>query len=222
MAKTRRLGIMGGTFDPVHLGHLIIAEEFWYRLRLDAVLFLPTSGPPHKSEQTITPIDDRLAMLHLAIDDNPHFAVSLVDAARPGPTYTADSLAILAQDHPGAELIFLMGLDSLRDLPTWHDPNRIARQARLGVAQRPGVEFELAAVLARVPEAVGRIDFVDVPLIAVSSSDIRERVATGAPITYQVPATVERYILSHGLYRLGPASGSSTPGPLGPVNQRRS
>ena len=199
--ETTRLGIIGGTFDPIHLGHLIIAEEFWYRLRLERVLFLPTSSPPHKVGQAISPVDDRLAMLGLAIEGNPHFAISVIDAERPGLTYTADTLPILQARNPRAQLYFLIGLDSLRDLPTWHEPGRIVRQARLGVAGRPGVELDLPAVLAQVPEAAGRIDFVDVPLIGISASDIRQRVGDGAPITYQVPAAVEAYIYAHRLYR---------------------
>ena len=199
--ETTRLGIIGGTFDPIHLGHLIIAEEFWYRLRLERVLFLPTSSPPHKVGQAISPVDDRLAMLGLAIEGNPHFAISVIDAERPGLTYTADTLPILQARNPRAQLYFLIGLDSLRDLPTWHEPGRIVRQARLGVAGRPGVELDLPAVLAQVPEAAGRIDFVDVPLIGISASDIRQRVRDGAPITYQVPAAVEAYIYAHRLYR---------------------
>ncbi|HET7034159.1 MAG TPA: nicotinate-nucleotide adenylyltransferase [Thermomicrobiaceae bacterium] len=196
-----RLGIIGGTFDPVHLGHLIIAEEFWYRLGLERVLFLPTSSPPHKVGRAISPVADRLAMLRLAIEGNPHFAVSLVDVERSGPTYTADTLAILAGQHPGAQLFFLIGLDSLRDLPTWHEPGRIVRQARLAVAGRPGVTLDLPAVLAQVPEAADRIDFVDVPQIDISASAIRRRVRNGAPITYQVPPAVEAYISARGLYR---------------------
>ncbi|HEU5424133.1 MAG TPA: adenylyltransferase/cytidyltransferase family protein, partial [Nitrolancea sp.] len=98
--ETTRLGIIGGTFDPIHLGHLIIAEEFWYRLRLERVLFLPTSSPPHKVGQAISPVDDRLAMLRLAIDGNPHFAISVIDVERPGLTYTADTLPILQARNP--------------------------------------------------------------------------------------------------------------------------
>jgi nicotinate-nucleotide adenylyltransferase len=123
-----RIGILGGTFDPVHLGHLIIAEELRFRLRLETVLFLLAGRPPHKTDVDISPDVDRLVMLSQAIVGNPHFELSLIDLNRVGLSYTADSLASIQRDKPGAELFFLMGEDSLRDLPTWHDPNRIARR----------------------------------------------------------------------------------------------
>ena len=204
MAGEKRLGIFGGTFDPVHLGHLIVAEEFQYQLELDRILFLPTSRPPHKEGQAISTIDDRVAMLKQAIAGNPHFELSLIDAQQAEPTYTADSLQRLSAAYPGTELIFLIGLDSLRDLPTWHDPGRIVQQARLGIAGRPDVELDLDAIFDAVPAARGRLDFVDTPLIGISATDLRARVARGAPIRYQVPEPVEQYIREHGLYR--PAS----------------
>jgi nicotinate-nucleotide adenylyltransferase len=203
VAETR-LGIFGGTFDPVHLGHLIIAEEFLHTLRLDRVLFLPTSRPPHKEGQVVSPVADRVAMLTLAITGNPRFDLSLIDAEQTEPTYTADSLQRLAAAYPGSELIFLIGLDSLRDLPSWHEPERIVEQARLGVAGRPDVELDLDAVLDAVPAARGRLDMVDVPQIGISATDLRDRVRRGAPIRYQVPDPVERYIVEHGLYRAEP------------------
>ena len=142
-----RLGIFGGTFDPIHLGHLLIAEELMFRLSLDRVLFLPSNLPPHKTGQMVSPNDDRMVMLRAALQGNPHFDISTVDMDRPGLSYTADSLEILGERHPHSELIFLMGQDSLRDLPTWHDPNHIARSARLGVALRPGVNVDLDAII---------------------------------------------------------------------------
>jgi nicotinate-nucleotide adenylyltransferase len=196
-----RIGVFGGTFDPVHLGHLIIAEELRYRLRLDCVLFLPARQPPHKTDREITPEAHRVAMLQLALAGNPSFTLSTVDLDRPGPSYTADSLEILHQDFPESTLFFLMGQDSLRDLPTWHDPNRIARQAYLAVALRPDVTLDVEAVVRQVPEARGRIEMVSVPLIGISSQSIRQRVREGLPIRYQVPLEVERYIEQQGLYR---------------------
>lgn len=219
MTGQRRLGIFGGTFDPIHLGHLIVAEAFRYELRLDRVLFLPSNQPPHKEGQVISPIEDRIAMVRLAIADNPGFALSLVDAEQRGPTYTADTLQRLAELHPGAELAFLIGLDSLRDLPTWHDPERIVRQARLGVAARPAVALNLEAVLRAVPAARGRLDFIEAPLLGISGSDLRRRVRAGAPIRYRVPDGVAVYIDAHGLYR-EPARASGAE-PAGGLPERR-
>jgi cytidyltransferase-like protein len=127
-----RLGIFGGTFDPIHHGHLIVAEVLKEELQLSRVLFLPAGQPPHKIGRPITPIAHRLAMLQLALQGNPHFAISYVDVRRPGPCYTVDSLTLLRREYSDAELVFLMGEDSLHDLPTWHEPNRIAELALLG------------------------------------------------------------------------------------------
>ncbi len=196
-----RIGVFGGTFDPVHIGHLIIAEEFRYWLMLDWVLFLPARQPPHKTDREITPEAHRVRMLQLALAGNPSFTVSTVDLDRPGPSFTADSLEILHRAHPESMLYFLMGEDSLRDLPTWHDPNRIARQAYLGVALRPEVTLDVEAVVRQVPEARGRIEMVSVPLIGISSQSIRQRVREGSPIRYQVPLEVEHYIEQQELYR---------------------
>ncbi|MBX6753560.1 nicotinate-nucleotide adenylyltransferase [Thermorudis peleae] len=196
-----RLGIFGGTFDPVHHGHLIIAEAFREHLQLSAVLFLPAHTPPHKQGRPITPLQHRLAMLQLALLDEPAFAISYVDAQRAGPSYTADSLALLRQQYPEDELYFLMGQDSLAGLPTWHEPQRVAEQAFLAVAMRPGVSVDLDALYQAVPAARGRVILVSVPLIQIASSDIRQRVAEGRSIRYFVPPAVEAYIVHHGLYR---------------------
>lgn len=197
---TSRIGVFGGTFDPPHIGHLIIAAELRHALRLDHVLFVPAGRPPHKPE-TVSDDDDRLAMVRLAIAGDPAFAVSTVDVDRGGPSYSADLLAILKGEFPDASLAFLMGEDSLRDFPSWHRPGTIATLAELGVATRPGVEVDLGTVLRAVPEAAGRVVLVPTPSIGVSSRDLRRRVATGAPIAHQVPAAVERYIRERGLYR---------------------
>lgn len=196
-----RLGIFGGTFDPIHAGHLIIAEELRYRLSLERILFLPAARPPHKTDLQISPDHDRALMLEMGIAGNTNFAVSYGDLERAGLSYTADSLGILRQQYADHVIYFLMGQDSLRDLPNWHDPNRIARQALLGVALRPGVEVDLDRIVHQVPDAAGRIELVDVPLIQIASRTIRQRVREGRPIRYQVPREVEEYIVRHGLYR---------------------
>ncbi|HIC88581.1 MAG TPA: nicotinate (nicotinamide) nucleotide adenylyltransferase, partial [Anaerolineae bacterium] len=121
-----RIGILGGTFDPPHIGHLILAEEAYHQLHLDCVYFVPAGDPPHKRHLHLSPVEDRLRMVTLAIADNPHFVVSRIDADRPGPHYTIDMVRLLRDSlPPGTELFFLMGLDSLADLPNWHDPDRL-------------------------------------------------------------------------------------------------
>ncbi|HEX7102032.1 MAG TPA: nicotinate-nucleotide adenylyltransferase [Nitrolancea sp.] len=200
LTRPERLGILGGTFDPVHLGHLIIAEELKFRLELEHVLFLPSRRPPHKTLQEISPNADRMTMLELAIEGNPHFGISTVDMHREGLSFTSDSLAIIRDEHPETDIFFLMGQDSLRDLPSWHEPNFIAERARLGVALRPGVEVDVDAILRAVPAARGRLQLIPVPLIQISSREIRRRVYHGEPITYQVPRAVEDHIRKVGLY----------------------
>jgi nicotinate-nucleotide adenylyltransferase len=195
-----RVGIFGGTFDPIHHGHLLIAAELRHRLRLGRLLFLPAGQPPHKTDRAISSDAHRMRMLELAIDGDPNFEISRIDIERGGYSYTADSLALLQQSFPDASLYFLMGQDSLRDLPHWHEPGRIAEQAMLGVALRPGVHVDVDHILTVVPEANDRIEFVQVPLIQIASSDIRRRVRTGEPIRYHVPLLVEDYIHTHRLY----------------------
>ncbi|MGH9173676.1 MAG: nicotinate-nucleotide adenylyltransferase, partial [Vicinamibacterales bacterium] len=161
-----RVGVFGGTFDPIHVGHLIIAEIMRHQLSLSAVIFLPAGRPPHKPGQVLSADSDRLAMLNLAIVDCPAFSISRVDIDRGGASYTADSLRLLHRQYDDVDnLYFLMGQDSLGDFPTWHRPDLIASQARLGVALRPGVDVAVDRVEKAVPEARGRIDIVPVPLI---------------------------------------------------------
>ncbi len=201
MTPIPRIGAFGGTFDPIHIGHLIAAADLKHALGLDRVLFLPAGDPPHKAEQRIAPVLHRLAMLRLAIADEPSFEVSTLDLNGSGPSYTVDLLARLHEAIGPLELLFLMGEDSLRDLPTWHQPGRIATLAQIGVARRPGVEVDMEALLAAAPEAAERVHLVSIPEIGVSSRDIRQRIAAGAPIAFQVPQRVEAYIRREGLYR---------------------
>jgi len=202
MTASRKLAIFGGTFDPVHIGHLIIAEIMRHHLGLEQVIFLPAGRPPHKPDQVLSSDNDRLEMLRLAIADTPSFTISTVDIDRPGASYTADTLLTLQQQAgTDCELFFLMGQDSLRDFPTWHRPDLIAQRARLLVALRPGVTVSLADVERAVPETTGRVELVPVPLIGVSSSEIRRSVRSGGPYRYQVLPSVADYITQHDLYR---------------------
>jgi nicotinate-nucleotide adenylyltransferase len=165
------------------------------------VLFLPAARPPHKPGHTLAPNEDRLRMIQLAIDGVPSFSVSEIDLCRPGLSYTVETLVELrSQLDPDTTLHFLMGMDSLSDFPRWHQPDRIAELARLGVARRPGVDVSARDVEMLVPAAQGRIDIVGVPLIDISSSDIRDRIRTGQPYRFQVMPGVSEYIRSRGLY----------------------
>ena len=200
VSRITRLGVLGGTFDPPHYGHLALAENARVQLGLDRVLFVPAGQPPHKPEHPVASDHHRAAMVQAAIADNPGFALSRVDLDRPGPHYTVDMLALVQQEYPGAELVFLMGGDSLAQLPFWRDPAGIARLARLAVMRRPGYEPDLEALERTVPGLSERLLWIDAPPLALSSSDLRRRVREGLPICYLVPPPVESYIREHHLY----------------------
>lgn len=202
LGAARRVGLFGGTFDPVHIGHLIAATEVLAQLHLDRLLFLPAGQPPHKGGRTIATAPQRLRMLELATAGRAGFAVSTFDLHTNGPSYTADLLerAHAASKSP-REFYFLMGEDSLRDFANWREPGTIARLARLAVVTRPEASVNVQEVIALVPGLAHRVHCLPIPHVATSSSDLRERVATGRPIAYQVPVDVERYIDGNGLYR---------------------
>ncbi len=202
-----KLGVLGGTFDPPHIGHLILAEEARLALGLDQVLFAPAGAPWRKVGQELSPRESRLAMVRLAVGDNPHFAVSSLEIEREGPSYTAETLAELC-DQLGreTEFFFIMGGDSLVDFPHWHEPQRILELACLAVAERPepgdvGLGESLAEELARGIQE--RVIWLRMPLIAISASAVRERVRRGLSIRYWVPPAVEEYIRQHKLYAAG-------------------
>lgn len=195
-----RIGVFGGTFDPIHLGHLVAAEETRARLRLDQVLFVPARVPPQKVGNDISPAHHRVAMIRLAIASNPSFALSEVDIERPGTSYTVDTLRLLRDKWPLAELYFIMGMDSLVDLLDWKDPHRIVQLARLAVVGRPGFDTPMSELERELPGIRERVEFVDAPHLEISSSDLRWRVRAGLPIRYQVPEPVETYIRENNLY----------------------
>jgi nicotinate-nucleotide adenylyltransferase len=197
-----RLGILGGTFDPIHIGHLILAEEAWYRLGLDQVLLAPAADPPHKRERGKSPAEQRVRMVELAIADNPHLALSRIDVDRPGPHYTLDMVRLLLEQYgPGAELYFLMGLDSLVDLPTWHRPLELMQQCHLVAFSRPDAVFDWNALEAALPGVRLRVILLPMPLLQISGSDLRERARQGRPLRYQVLPDVEQYIQQHQMYQ---------------------
>ena len=196
-----RLGVIGGTFDPPHYGHLALAESALIQLGLARVLFVPAGEPPHKPAQPIAAGHHRAAMVEMSIADNPAFALSRVDLDRPGPHYTVDTLTLLQRQQPEADLYFLIGGDSLAQFITWRDPAGIVRQAWLAVMERPGYEPDLEGLEQAVPGLRERLVWLDVPRLDISASDLRRRVRQGLPIRYLVPPPVEAYVRENGLYR---------------------
>jgi nicotinate-nucleotide adenylyltransferase len=200
VAKVRpRLGVLGGSFDPPHTGHLVIASEAFARFDLERVLFVPAAAPPHKAPGRRTAASARLAMTAAAIGPDARFEVLGIEIER-DLVYTRDTLQAVADRFPDHDLVFIMGSDSVLQLETWHDPEGILRLCELAVAPRPGDDPEVvAAALARW--GAGRARLMDAPLVAISSSAVRARVAAGLPIRYLVPAAVEAYVRQHDLYR---------------------
>lgn len=205
-AEKQRIGLVGGTFDPIHYGHLVIAEEVRTALDMTEMIFIPVGQPPHKPGRVITPAQHRLAMLELALASNPRFTISLVEMDRPGPSYLVDTLRILrTQMGTDVELSFVIGWDSLEELYTWHEPLGILAQLDALVAVgRPGYvdggAYNNKQLEARLPGITQRLHVVQAPQFSVSSTDLRRRVAQGRPIKYQLPEAVERYIFEHDLY----------------------
>ena len=198
-----RLGILGGTFDPVHTGHLIIGQEAAAALNLDEVLFLPTGRPWMKEGSPVTASEHRVAMLRLAVECNSVFRVSTLEADRPGLSYTVDTLpALLEGEAAGASLFFILGMDSLETLHRWKEPHRLFDMCTLVAVSRPGhMDFDRASLEGIRPGASKEVVFLEGPDIGISGAEIRRRVQRGQPIAYWVPAEVERYIQEHGLYQ---------------------
>ncbi len=199
-ARARRIGVFGGTFDPVHKGHLHIAGELREALGLERVIWVPAGRPPHKSGHIVSSDRDRFAMLELALAGSPRDEISRIDIDRAGPSYTADTLELLREQVSPATLVFLMGEDSLRDLPTWHDPGRILGAAELAVAGRPGIDANLDVITRAIPALNGRVHLATIDEVPISASDIRQRVREKRSIAGLVPPEVESYIRERGLY----------------------
>jgi nicotinate-nucleotide adenylyltransferase len=186
---------MGGTFDPVHHGHLVAASEVAVLFGLDEVVFVPTGQPWQKGHREVSPAEDRYLMTVVATASNPRFTVSRVDLDRGGPTYTIDTLDDLRRQRPGDELFFITGADALSQILSWRDSDRCFELAHFIGVTRPGFDLEAA----HLPE--GTVSLVEVPALAISSSDCRERVGRGMPVWYLVPDGVVQYIEKRGLYR---------------------
>ena len=200
MRAQRRLGLLGGTFDPPHYGHLVAAQEAAVQLGLERVLFLPARQNPLKRGEPSSSVEDRCAMVAAAIGDDGRFELSRADIDRPPPSYTADLLRALSSDD--CELYFLVGADILPELHRWRAPEEIVRLARLAVVNRPGAAApNLAALTRDLPAARDRVDILRLPGVDISSTELRGRVRAGLPIRYLVPPAVEEYIMAKGLYR---------------------
>ena len=202
---SKDVAIFGGTFDPIHVGHLIVAEEVRVKLGVEEIVFVPVGQPWLKADRRISSGKHRLAMIRLAIADNPHFKVSTLEIDRPGLTYTVDTVDMLRRQMGSeAKLFFLMGGDSLRELPQWKEPKRLIQLCRLVVFTRPDSRLPSMNELEEgVPGVSDNIVIVDVPQIDVSATEVRQRVRQGAPIDELVLPAVKDYILGSGLYREG-------------------
>jgi nicotinate-nucleotide adenylyltransferase len=197
-----QVGVFGGTFDPPHLGHLILAAEALDQLRLDRILWVLTQDPPHKHGQMIRPWEERFDMVRLATAGDPTFEISRVDIDRPGPHYAVDTMGILASQLPQTSLFYLIGGDSLHDLPSWHQPRQFLEScAGLGVMRRPGDSINLDALEGVLPGISARVHFITAPLLEISSRDIRERIASGRPFRYYLTPAVYQYILETNIYQ---------------------
>ena len=200
--KKERIGIFGGTFDPPHLGHLILACEVYTQLKLDRLLWMLTPDPPHKQDRIISTLAHRKKMVSLAIDDNPHFELSLIEAERPGPHYSVDTVRIVRERNLGAEIIYLMGGDSLRNLHSWHTPVDFAAACdEIGVMRRPADAIDSSMLGDTIEGLKEKIRFVNAPLLEIASREIRQRMREGLPCRYYLPREVFEYILSEDVYQ---------------------
>lgn len=205
-----RIGVFGGSFDPVHVGHLVVAECCREQAGLDRVVFVPAGIPPHKQDRPLAPAAQRIDMLHLATGGHEAFRVSTVEIDRGGVSYTADTLDTLAAAHPGDRLLLILGPDALADLPAWHEPARIVAAADILAVERAGLddvaamvrEPQLAALLGAAGADRVANERVRVPAIGIRASDLRAAVAAGRSIRYRTPRAVELHVRTHGLYRL--------------------
>ena len=197
-----QIGLFGGTFDPPHLGHLILASEAYSQLELNRLLWILTPEPPHKQDQAITPIEHRLRMVKLAIQDNPDFELSRIEMDRPGPHYTLDTIELIAKQYPDADINPILGGDLLRDLPTWHRPKELLQACHwVGVMQRPGEQENLEALERSLPGISSKVHYVDAPLLEIASREIRSRITHGQPYRYYLPPPVYHYIQQNHLYQ---------------------
>jgi len=198
-----RIGIFGGTFDPIHVGHLILAEHCREEAGLDEVWFLPSYRPPHKSDREVSRFEQRVEMVQLATTGQPAFRVEAIEKELPPPSYTSETLAELRRRYPDNDFALILGGDSMLDLPRWHEPKRVLERAELLIVPRPGIDLwtrEQLAEAVGVPVSAVRVRFVPCPLIDISSRELRKLVSEGKTIRFMVPRAVEEYVRERGLY----------------------
>jgi nicotinate-nucleotide adenylyltransferase len=196
------LGLFGGTFDPPHVGHLILAAEADAQLELDRLYWILTADPPHKRGQVISSLEHRLAMVKLAIAHNSRFELSTVEIDRPGPHYALETVEVIAKLNPSADLVYIMGGDSLCDLPTWHRPaDFVAALKNVGVLRRPGDSIDLTALEKIIPGLSDKVRYLKAPLLDIAAHEIRQRISDDRPFRYFLPPAVFEYISEHKLYQ---------------------
>jgi nicotinate-nucleotide adenylyltransferase len=199
---SERIGIFGGSFDPPHIGHLILAGEAVDFLKLDQLLWILTPDPPHKTELSLADWQHRLAMLESCLVDNPQFEISRIDIDRPAPHYAVDTMHILSSQYPSDELIYIMGGDSLRDLPDWHKPLKFVQACHsIGVMHRPGDQIDLEKLEFVLPGLKSKVQFMEAPLLSISSREVRQRILEKRSFRYYLPRSVFTYIEENHLYK---------------------
>jgi len=197
-----RIGLFGGTFDPPHIVHLILASEAVHQFELSRLLWVLTPDPPHKQDQEITPLEHRLEMTRLVTENEPAFELSRIEIDRPGPHYTLDTVQLLGSQESNAEIVLLIGGDSLRDLPAWHRAaDLVAAVHKIGVMRRPGDFFDLRILETQLPGLNGKVMFIDTLVHTISSSEIRRRIQEGEPYRYYLLPSIYDYIETNRLYR---------------------
>jgi nicotinate-nucleotide adenylyltransferase len=200
MSKSR-IGLFGGTFDPPHIGHLILASEAAYQFNLSKLLWMLTPDPPHKQDQSVTPVEHRIAMTQYCVNSNAAFELSRIELDRPGPHYTVDTVNLILQQQPDSEIVLLLGGDSLRDLPTWKNYNElVSRVHQIGVMHRPGDSFDSSTLFAHIPGLEKKLVFLEALLHTLSSHEIRRRARNSIPYQYYVLPEVHEYIKTRHLY----------------------
>lgn len=204
--KKKKIGIMGGTFDPIHVGHLILAENAWHQFGLEKILFMPSANPPHKlNRKGRACIEERVDMVQRAISGNPHFELSLEEAFRKEYCYTSETLRKMKKEHPDTEYYFIMGADSLYHIESWKDPEKILEMATIVVAGRAGTGTSLSSQIEYIENKYDATIYrLNSPVLEISSNDIRRRVRDGESIRYLLPSKVVDYIYGHNLYQPDP------------------
>lgn len=196
-----KIGIFGGTFNPPHIAHLVLADEACFQLSLDRLFWVLTADPPHKQGRPVLALQDRLDMLDAALASNPLFELSRVDIDRPAPHYAVDTMLLLKESYPADELIYLMGGDSLRDLHTWYKPRLFLEACHaIGVMRRPADQVDLPSIEQSIPGISSKVRFIHAPLLDISATSLRERITQGEPFRYYLPPPVYEIIRRRGLY----------------------